>query len=580
MAKNEKFSVYAKINGSPGVAVHGQVATKSHVVALMLDLIGFTPDHPLKTVRLLDPSCGEGAFIMEAARRLVASVRSARELQNASHCLLGIEKDPALVARCRNHIRQVLQGAGLTSSQADKICQQWIVCADFLTCPIEAKFDVVIGNPPYVRQEAIPKDALAQYRKRFSCFYDRADLYVAFFERGLELLSQEGMLAFICPDRFTRNNYGRKLRRLISDRFHVRQVFDLAQASPFEPEVCCYPGIFIIGKQKTKRVDYIRFTHADAAECDEARRAICTDRQAPEKAARITYHRYDTWFVGEQQWTIASPALTRLLRRLESIGPPLGSESSGCRVGIGVATGADSVFIVSSDFSHVEPELLLPLVTTTDVTTGQVNWSKLCVINPFVSGDYDGLINLEDYPRAKEYFLQHEKRLKGRNVAMRNPNYWYRTIDRIYPSLQRSPKLLIPDIKQTNVVAFEKGKLYPHHNLYYVTSQYWDLQALRTILRSSVARFFVWMYGVKMRAGFLRFQAQYLRRICVPHLMTIDATIIRKLKGLNDERNTDAIDNVVANLYSLSDSDLDLIRNVSTSSMRSASAKTLAAMPP
>ena len=74
--------------------------------------------------------------------------------------------------------------------------------------------------------------------------------------------------------------------------------------------------------------------------------------------------------------------------------------------------------------------------------------------------------------------------------------------------------VLIPDIKANNrTIALKKGRFYPHHNLYFVTSDYWDLRMLQVILRSDIARFFVFMYGVKMRLGYYRFQAQYLKRI-------------------------------------------------------------------
>ncbi len=131
-----------------------------------------------------------------------------------------------------------------------------------------------------------------------------------------------------------------------------------------------------------------------------------------------------------------------------------------------------------------------------------------CVINPFKPSPTGGLIDLDQFPLAQSYFEKHRTRICKRNVSKRSVANWYRTIDRINVSLIRRPKLLIPDIKASNTIIYEPGKLYPHHNLYFVVSDYWDMLALRTILRSSLAKFFVWVYGVKMRSGWLRFQAQ------------------------------------------------------------------------
>lgn len=310
----------------------------------------------------------------------------------------------------------------------------------------------------------------------------------------------------------------------------------------------------MVGKEhQVKHVDHFRLTEATAEECEYVRRRTsnCT----------VTHHRYEEWFNGEQKWSLESPDHLALLRRMETECVPLDDAASGCRVGIGVATGADKVFIVPKDTDDVERELLMPLVTTRDIASGKVEWQGSCVINPF-EGDTTDLVDLKRFPRAHDYFRRHSGQLKGRNVAKRNPRRWYRTIDRIYPSLRTTPKLLIPDIKADNLIVLEYGKLYPHHNLYYVTSEEWDLRALRSILRSSIGKFFVWMYGVKMRGDFLRFQAQYLRRICIPRLRTVKKRAIVKLLSVDGTTNTDEVDDVVAEVYGLNARDLSLVQGV------------------
>lgn len=544
------FSVYRKIESSPDVAVRGQVLTKPHIVELMLDLAGYHGD-PTKT--LLDPGCGEGAFSVAAAQRLLRTSGAPRSVDQLADCILGIEQDEASAAVARQRLQAVLVEEGVALKLAKELAKRWIVVADFLDQDFDRQFDFVVANPPYVRQEAIPKEQLELYRTTFSCFYDRADLYVAFFERGLKLLADDGRLAFICPDRFARNQYGKKLRALIS-QFSVESVVDLAQSSPFVPEVTCYPGIYVIRNRPAGgHVDYFRLTSASPLECEAVRRKESTDN--------VTHHRYEGWFSGEQQWSVESPAHLALLRRLESECIPLGEVSSGCRVGIGVATGADQVFIVDRQCAEVERELLMPLATTNDIGSGTVQWQGQCVINPFV-GDTTKLIDLRKFPKARAYLECNRERLIGRNVAQRDTDRWYRTIDRIYPDLQKRPKLLIPDIKADNLIVLEEGKLYPHHNLYYIVSEYWDLQALRTILRSSLCKFFVSMYGVKMRGDFLRFQAQYLRRICVPNRMTVSKRRVDKLRNCSADQKV--IDAVTAELYHLSDAESALVHEMAT----------------
>jgi hypothetical protein len=139
-----------------------------------------------------------------------------------------------------------------------------------------------------------------------------------------------------------------------------------------------------------------------------------------------------------------------------------------------------------------------------------------------------------------------------RHVSQKNPNGWYRTIDRIYPELTQKPKLLIPDIKGQAHIVFEEGKLYPHHNLYFVTSESWDLRALQAVLRSAVGQVFISMYSTKMRGGYWRFQAQYLRRIRIPLWENVAASLRAGLIEVAEAPDIDKVNTVVFALYGLS----------------------------
>jgi len=113
------------------------------------------------------------------------------------------------------------------------------------------------------------------------------------------------------------------------------------------------------------------------------------------------------------------------------------------------------------------------------------------------------------------------------------------------------PKLLIPNIAGSNEVAFEGGHFHPHHNLYFVTSRQWNMQVLGGLLSSKVALFFVWSYAVKMRGGYLRFQAQYLRRIRLPEPSAIPSQLAKELQMAFCERNFARLDELAVEAYGL-----------------------------
>jgi hypothetical protein len=258
---------------------------------------------------------------------------------------------------------------------------------------------------------------------------------------------------------------------------------------------------------------------------------------------------------GSEPWLFSATSKLALLRRIEERFPLL--EDAGCKVGIGVATGADKAFIAPFATLDVEPSRKVPLATTKDISTGKVSWQGLSVINPFA--DDGSLVDLARFPKLQAHLEAHRHVIAGRHVAKKSPANWYRTIDRITLSLASKPKLLIPDIKGKAQVVYENGTLYPHHNLYYVVSDTWDLRALQAVLLSSVARQFIQAYSTAMRGGFLRFQAQYLRRIRLPLWESIDESMRARLIDAAVRLDLPMCDAAAAELYGLTDEEFGLL---------------------
>jgi hypothetical protein len=213
-----------------------------------------------------------------------------------------------------------------------------------------------------------------------------------------------------------------------------------------------------------------------------------------------------------------------------------------------VATGADEVF-VTSDAELVEGERLLPLAMVRDTISGTFRWSGHYLVNPW---DESGqLVALAGYPRLRRYLESHAANLRLRHVANRLPASWYRTIDKVDHKLTDRPKLLFPDLKLTIHPVLDEGRVYPHHNLYFVISDTWDLRVLGGLLLSEVANAFVEAHAVKMRGGTLRFQAQYLRRIRIPRQSQIPASDRAALADAFERRDVARATEVALRLYGL-----------------------------
>ena len=306
-----------------------------------------------------------------------------------------------------------------------------------------------------------------------------------------------------------KNRYGGPLRALVAESFHVDCVIDMTGAAAFHTDVIAYPAITVQSRQPGPATRVLARPQIDADSLSRLAARLTNPSPAGGEEDVKEVHGLAK---SEGPWLLTGCDRVNLARRLEERFPLI--EEAGCRVGIGVATGADKVFIGRFDELDVEDDRKLPLATTRDLAGGSVQWRGLGIVNPFA--DDGGLVDLAAHPRLQRIFERHADTLKRRHVAKKSPRRWYRTIDRIHAELATTPKLLIPDIKGQASIVHESGRLYPHHNLYYITATSCDLAALQGVLCSGIAALFVSLYSTRMRGGYLPFQAQYLRRIRLP----------------------------------------------------------------
>jgi hypothetical protein len=531
-----------------GEEERGAVFTRREVADFILDLAGYTADRPLHRFRLLEPAFGRGDFLLPVVERLLAAYGAqvpdrSHIVEDLSDAVRAVEAHRDSIDKARAKLRQAFRTHGVSDEDTRRLLAAWIVEGDFLLADLPEPFTHVVGNPPYVRQELVPDGLMAEYRARYRTIYDRADLYVPFIERGLTSLAKGGTLAFICADRWMKNKYGGPLRAMVAEGYHLAGYVDMTDTPAFHSEVSAYPAITVIRREKagpTRIAHRPPIAREALAELARAMRAEPHPEQggAVEVAGVVQ---------GSEPWLLQSFDQLAVVRRLEAEFPLL--EEAGCKVGIGVATGADRVFIGPFHGLDVEPDRKLPLATTRDIEDGTVRWTGQGVVNPFLS---DGsLVDLKNYPKLARYLEAHGNAIRRRNCAKRNPGGWYRTIDRIHAELTYRPKLLVPDIKGEAHVVYEEGRLYPHHNLYFITSDDWDLKALQAVLLSGIAKLFVSAYSTRMRGGYLRFQAQYLRRIRLPRWSEVPAAVRKALAEAAEAGDAEACSRASFELYRL-----------------------------
>lgn len=539
----------AELLVDPG-ADYGEVFTRRWVVDLILDLVGYTSDKDLAASRLVEPSCGTGAFLVPVVERLIAScIAHGRDVSEMSDAIRAFDLLEANAGRARKTVVDLLVDASVDVADAEALAEEWVTTGDFLLSSHEPEnADYVVGNPPYIRLENVPRRTMEAYRQACPTMRGRADIYVGFIERGLSLLKPGGVLGFICADRWMRNQYGEDLRRLVTSRFAVETIVSMHDVDAFEDDVSAYPAITVLrnGRQAVTNVVDTNEMFTDRSAV-KVRSWVNGGRRRTVSTSSYEATRMDGWFEGGDLWPTGSPSQLAAISELESRFPPIQDPVTGTRVGIGVATGCDDVFI-TSDPDLVEDDRLLPLLRAADTISGSPEWSGSFLVNPW---DGSGLVGLDRYPRLERYLNGHERRLRSRHVAQQRPNVWYRTIDRVDHDLTGRPKLLMPDMKASAHPVLDDGDYYPHHNLYYVVSDTWDMEVLGGLLLSDFANLFVGGYCVRMRGGTYRFQAQYLRRIRVPDPTSIGSRDRKALAAAFNARDVERATGIATLLYGL-----------------------------
>lgn len=476
----------------------------------------------LAALRIVDPACGSGAFLVAAFDLLAAEYsRVARRLADlesqidfdpfdeiVTKNLYGVDLNAESVeitrlalwlktARTEHRLQNLEATIKVGNSLIDDPAYtehpfDWR--AAFPDVFAEGGFDIVIGNPPYVRMELL-KPVKPYLEKHYVVAADRADLYAYFFEKGVNILNKGGRLGYISSSTFFRTGSGENLRTFLSDRCAIETVVDFGDLQIFEG-VTTYPAIITLKKEEAGgELSFLKLADApDDLDAEFSARAQKMPR------ARL----------GKGSWQFEGDALARLRDKIvmgkKTVGEVYGAPLRG------IVTGLNEAFIIDTETRDrlvtrdpKTAELLVPFLKGENIKRWRIEPEGLFLINT-----PKGKVDIEQYPAVRDWLLPFRKDLEARATKQ---EWWeLQQAQLAYQPKFTAAKIVYLDIAESAPFAFDDKGIFIDCTVFMIPGDYFVLGFL-----NSKAAWFQWIGQTPIASGgYIRLKQQYIAPTALP----------------------------------------------------------------
>jgi adenine-specific DNA-methyltransferase len=426
-------------------------------------------------------------------------------------------------------------------------------------------FDIVIGNPPYVRQEQI-KELKPALQAEYECYTGVCDLFVYFYERGFRLLKPGGHLSYITSNKYFRAGYGEKLRQFLGEKSQVQVLIDFGDAPVFE--AIAYPSIILVSKSKPNN-HQARVLNWEVGKSVDEFNSVYKNQSfyMPQKE------------LGADGWRLESPAVLRLLDKLRGAGTPLGEYVNG-RFYYGIKTGLNEAFVVDGvtrDRLIAEhessAEVLKPFLRGRDVKRWCVDFAEQYLIkiessenkkHPWSDKPEKEAEKIfgKTYPAIHVFLNYFRERLINRDDQ--GKYFWELRSCKYWQEFNKN-KIFIPAITQNIEYAADFISYFGNDKTSICVAD--NVNYLLGLLNSKLLGWFIRQIAPTKQGGFYEFKPTYVTQIPIATALKKDSLAIEALvqkfldaKGQGVQEWEAEIDDRVAHLYGLTAEEMKIIR--------------------
>ncbi|EMX4620948.1 class I SAM-dependent DNA methyltransferase [Campylobacter jejuni] len=437
-------------------------------------------------------------------------------------------------------------------------------------------FDLIIGNPPYIRQEEL-KELKPHLAKNYKVYKGTSDIYTYFYELGFNVLKENGILSFITSNKYTRAGYGEALREFLLKNTYILKYIDLNGIKVFDSatvdtSILCFEK----SKSKDNKFKYLALSNEILKTC------------AYNIGLYKDYAEFSQNSLSKESFTFSDENTSALKAKIERIGTPL-KEWQGLNIYRGILTGYNEAFIITTEKRNeilanckdeAEKErtakLIRKMLRGRDIKRYSYEWAGLWVIGTFPSLKLD----IEQYPALKQYLSQFLPRIEQsgeKGCRKKTSNKWFETQDNIayYEEFEKE-KIVWNPVSGEYLFSYIKEHIFFNNSLFMMTLDVFSLKYILAFMNSNCYKWLITLKTNLIQTGSYAYGAKdKIERLPIPKINSKNEKLadelinsvdeILKAKEQDKNANTQELENkinsLVYKLYNLTEEEIKIIEN-------------------
>ena len=498
----------------------GQVYTPFEIIDNMLHEV-FKVKSIDKSSRILDPSCGGGYFLIEIYKYISYTHPELQKRYIVENMIFGIDIDDFSI---------FLSKMGLIFHTGLDNIKLNVHNIDFLIDEINiGKFDVIIGNPPYIGHKNINREYRGLLlQKYFDVYYDKADISYCFFKKGKEELKPEGIIAFITSRYFMEALYAHKLRKFLKENYNIIALIDYSGDTAFKRAVIS-PAIIIISNFWNKNTFTYVKKNKDIFESYEYRQDKLKDTG----------------------WIILKDEDEKLFEKIDGISNTYIKDI--CSIKQGIITGCDKAFIVTEEVIEkykIESFLLRKWIKNSNISKKSIKYNNLYLIYADIIQDEN------DCPNAIDYLSMYKDKLMSRRECIKGFRKWYALQWGRNESDYENPKIIFPYKSKQNNFYYDQEAYFCSADIYLMNNflKGLSLDYLLSYLNSEIFEFYLKCQAKKVGRNLFEYYPNKLNNL---KLYFPPESIAENFSNLENI----SIEIMLKKLFNIDEKEVNIIKN-------------------